>query len=164
MAEIANQEIDKVTQEDGGKPPQHKDIRSTPKGTVIGFSENFDENDPSFLEAEAAMIQWENATVKRYETYKMERIKLNVHIFVCIISQILLITLLFDDAWTAMNLRQVVNMNMDTGLLASKAICAIILHLAMLSNVTQGNDMMKYALNHQQRFLDYSVAFKIGLF
>ena len=86
LAEFNNQEIDAVTQEDMGKPPQHKDVQMTPRGTVIGFTEDFDENDPSFLEGEAEMIRWENATMKRYETYKMERTKLNVHIFVCIFS------------------------------------------------------------------------------
>ena len=33
----------------------------------------------------------------------------------------------------------------------------------MQSNVTQGNEMMKYALNHRHRFLNYSNAFQLGL-
>ena len=94
VAMLQNQEIDAVTQEDKGKPPQHEHIIATPKGTVVGFSEEFDENDPSFLEGEAARIKWENATLKRYETYKMERTKLNIHIVVCIFSQVLLCYLL----------------------------------------------------------------------
>ena len=95
---LQNQEIDAVTQEDKGKPPQHHHIIATPKGTVVGFSEDFDENDPSFLESEAARIKWEDATLKRYETYKMERTKLNIHIAVCIFSQIMLCYMLYRES------------------------------------------------------------------
>ena len=136
LAELNNQEIDAVTQEDQGKPPEQVGTRSTPRGTIIGFTEDFDENDPRFLEAEAAMISWEKATIKRYETYKMERTKLHIHIFVCIFSQILLITLLFNDAVGSFNIREIVLENTDTSLLISKGICSFILHLTMLKNVT----------------------------
>ena len=54
--------------------------------------------------------------------------------------------------------------NTDLSLLASKGICGIILHLTMLSSMTQGNEMMKYALNHPNRFLEYHTAFQIGMF
>ena len=148
MAELNNEEIDAVTQEDGGRPPQPKDVRMTPKGTVIGFSDDFDENDPSFLEGEAEMIRWENRTMKRYETYKMERTKLNVHIFVCIFSQMILIVMLFDDSWSSFDLRETVMGNTDMSLLTAKGICSIILHLCMFKTVVQGCEMMKYALNH----------------
>jgi hypothetical protein len=58
---------------------------------------------------------------------------------------------------------EIVMMNIDLNLLLAKGICGIILHLAMQSNMTQGNDMMKYALNHHMRFLNYSNAFFIGV-
>lgn len=32
--------------------------------------EFIDENDPSFLETEAAMVKWEQVTLKRYEVWK----------------------------------------------------------------------------------------------
>lgn len=154
MAELKNEEIDFVTQEDQGKPPELKNVRTTPRGSIIGL-ENFDENDPSFLENEAEMIKWENSTIKRYESWKQERIRLIVHVFVTQVSQILMIYLLFMGVSDQFNLHNVVVMNIDLGLIASKGICAMILHLAMLSNMTQGNEMMKYALNHHMRFLSY---------
>lgn len=39
----------------------------------------------------------------------------------------------------------------------------MILHLAMQSGVKQGNEMMKYALNHPDKFLNWSIAVKLGL-
>ena len=54
-------------------------------------------------------------------------------------------------------------LNIDLTLLISKGICGMILHLAMQSNVDQGNEMMKFALNHSDLFLNYTIAFKIGL-
>lgn len=94
MAELKNTEIDFVTQDDQGKPPEIVEVATTPRGSVIGPI-NFDENDQSFLKNEAAMIKWEEATLKRYETYKQERIRLLVHVFVTQASQIMLIYLLF---------------------------------------------------------------------
>ena len=148
LAELNNSEIDAVTQEDKGLPPVCKNVRSTPRGTIIGFTEDFDENDPSFLEAEAAMIKWENETVKRYETWMQERTRLHIHITVCVFSQVLLISMLFNDTRLTFNMRETVLINTDIGILTAKGICSFILHLAMQQNVTQGNEMMKYALNH----------------
>lgn len=126
--------------------------------------EFIDENDPSFLETEAAMVKWEQVTLKRYEVWKQERIKLLVHVFVCSASQIILITLLFRETAETLDLRSVVHSNVSLGLLTAKGICAMILHLAMQSGVKQGNEMMKYALNHQDKFLNWSIAVKLGLF
>lgn len=67
---------------------------TTPRGTVIGI-QTFDENDPSFLENEAKMLKWEQETVKRYETWQNERVRINVHVFVTAASQLLLIIMLF---------------------------------------------------------------------
>ena len=53
--------------------------------------------------------------------------------------------------------------NINMGLLTSKGICALVLHLAMQKNLMQGNDMMKYALNHDKRFLNPANAFTLGL-
>ena len=86
-------------------------MRSTPRGTIIGFNEDFDENDPSFLEDEAAMIEWEKKTVKRYETWVQERTKLHVHIAICFFSQTVLIALLFIESTNDWNLRDTVLKN-----------------------------------------------------
>ena len=104
LAALNNEEIDAILIEDGGKPPQIKNTLTTPKGTFAGFSENFDENDPSFLETEAAMLKWEEATMKRYETWKQERNRLMVHVFVCMASQVLLLLLLFHETEADFNL------------------------------------------------------------
>ena len=102
----------------------------TPRGTVTGI-ELMDDNDPSFLENEAAMVEWEKKTVKRYETWKQERIRLKVHVFICMISQIFLLVLLFKEAKADFNLKATVLLNIEMSLLASKCICSIILHLIM---------------------------------
>lgn len=109
------------------------------------------------------MIRWEEATIKRYETWKQERIRLLVHVFVTQVSQILLISLLFRGVSRSFNLQNIVIANIDLGLIASKGICGIVLHLAMSSNMTQGNEMMKYALNHHMRFLSFTNAFWLGV-
>ena len=54
--------------------------------------------------------------------------------------------------------------NVNLNLLAAKGICAVILHMAMYVNVQQGLSMMKYALNHEKRFLNYFNAARLGLF
>ncbi len=61
----------------------------------------------------------------------------------------ILIALLFRDAIESLDMRAVVKSNISLKLLTVKAICALILHLAMQTGVHQGNEMMKYALNHQ---------------
>lgn len=33
----------------------------------------------------------------------------------------------------------------------------------MNGRISQGNDMMKYALNHPVKFLNYTIGFKLGL-
>jgi len=45
-----------------------------------------DPNDLNFLEAEAAIAKWEDETLRRYEVWKQERIKLIVHVFICTTS------------------------------------------------------------------------------
>ena len=71
--------------------------------------------------------------------------------------------MLFKECFDSVNMGQIVLLNIDLTLLISKGICAMILHLAMQSNVDQGNEMMKFALNHPGLFLNYTIAFKIGL-
>ena len=77
---------------------------TTPRGTVIGF-ENWDENDPSFLENEAEMQQWEQKTMKRYETFKNERVLLDIHVFVTSVSQIIILYLLFKESRETLNFK-----------------------------------------------------------
>ena len=93
--------------------------------------------------------------MKRYETWKQERIRLTVHVFVTGVSQVLIIFLLFMGVNDEFNFDNIVIMNIDLRLLSAKGICAIILHMTMRTNITQGNEMMKYALNHHTRFLYY---------
>ena len=136
IAELRNEQIDSVTLEDGGRPPTSEAELTTPRGTVIGIAENFDENDPSFLENEAAMLEWEKTTVKRYEGWKQERTRMQVHVFVCMFSQIFLIAMLFKECFDSVNTKQVVMLNIDLTLLTAKGICAMILHLDMQGNVS----------------------------
>ena len=70
ISELKNELIDSETLEDGGKPPSSEAELTTPRGTFVGLADEFDENDPSFLENEAAMLEWEKTTVKRYEGWK----------------------------------------------------------------------------------------------
>ena len=109
------------------------------------------------------MHEWEQNTLKRYELWKNERTKLNVHVFVCSVAQLILITLLFTEAYDDMQFSKVVVENADLGLLTAKAICSTILHCSMNGRISQGCDMMKYALNHHMKFLNYSTAFELGL-
>ena len=104
VSELTNEEIDLYTQEDEGKPPQKDNVRQTPRGTVVGL-DNCEEDEASFLEQEAEMLKWEAATVKRYETYKQERIRLTVHVFVTMVCQLLIVYLLFKQAFADFDLR-----------------------------------------------------------
>ena len=54
------------------------------------------------------MLKWEEATMKRYETWKQERNRLMVHVFVCMASQVLLLFLLFHETEADFNLRSTV--------------------------------------------------------
>lgn len=108
-------------------------------------------------------MKWEEETMKRYETWKQERSRLYVHVFITGMSQIMLIVFLFQGASIEFNMNDIVMKNMNLNLLLAKGICGVVLHLAMQSNMTQGNEMMKYALNHHMRFLNYSNAFFIGV-
>mmetsp|Transcript_10358 Transcript_10358/g.14003 ORF Transcript_10358/g.14003 Transcript_10358/m.14003 type:complete len:86 (-) Transcript_10358:31-288(-) len=62
-----------------------------------------------------------------------------------------------------MDIKKVIVENVNIGLLTSKVICGTILHCAMNGRIMQGNQMMKYALNHHMKFLNYPIAFKLGL-
>ena len=101
------------------------------------------------------MLKWEEATMKRYETWKQERNRLMVHVFVCMLSQVIILYLLFQETKANFNWKAIVLSNASLNLLLAKVICAMILHLAMQKNVTQGNEMMKFALNHPHKFLWY---------
>ena len=151
-----------MTEKEEAKPPPSVTVEQTPRGSLMPI-DFVDTDDPSFLETEAAVNRWEQGTFKRYELWKIERTKLNVHVFICSVAQLLLISLLFIEAYNDMDLKKVIKENLEIKLLAAKAICAMILHCSMNGRISQGNDMMKYALNHHMKFLNYSIAFKLGL-
>jgi len=109
------------------------------------------------------MNRWEQGTLKRYELWKQERTKLNVHVFVCVVAQLFLVCMLFLEAWADISMKKVILENAELGLLTAKAICSTIIHCSMNGRISQGNEMMKYALNHHMKFLNYSIAFKLGL-
>ena len=136
IAELNNELIDEVTLGDSVKMPEGREkLRTTPKGTVIGVElgdgEEDDVDEQGHLENEAAILKWEEATLVRYEGWKQERIRLHVHVFICSASQIILIVLLFGDAAKNFDFKAVVKSNVKMSLLTAKAICAMILHLAM---------------------------------
>lgn len=46
----------------------------------------------------------------------------------------------------------------------ARFICAVILHLSLTDEVTDGLKMMKYAVNHDYRFNNYIIAYISGFF
>jgi len=60
-------------------------VQQTPRGSLMPL-DFVDENDASFLEQEVELTRWEQETLKRYETWRIERVKLNVHVFVCSVA------------------------------------------------------------------------------
>ena len=78
---------------------------------MLGYAEDIDDYDPSFLEQEAALLKWEEDTMKRYEVWRDERTILNVHVFICSVSQIILIYLLFMETIASFDLSQIVEGN-----------------------------------------------------
>ena len=78
---------------------------------MLGYAEDIDDYDPSFLEQEAALLKWEEDTMNRYEVWRDERTILNVHVFICSVSQIILIYLLFMETIASFDLSQIVEGN-----------------------------------------------------
>jgi len=51
----------------------------------------------------------------------------------------------------------------NVGLTISRLICALILHLSLQAELTQGLNLMKFALNHSHLFQSYKMAYFSGL-
>ena len=52
----------------------------------------------------------------------------------------------------------------DVTVIFTRFVCATILHLSVVSEVLEGLQMMKYAMNHRHKFQRYFWAFFIGAF
>ena len=47
-------------------------------------------------------------------------------------------------------------------LVFARFICGIVLHVSLTAELQQGMNMMKYAVNHPWKFVDYRVAYFTG--
>lgn len=58
---------------------------------------------------------------------------------------------------------EVIVTRVSVAIVFARFICATILHLSLVDEVSHGLDMMKYSVNHSYKFVHYSMAFASGL-
>lgn len=86
-----------------------------------------------------------------------------VHVILTFVLQFVLVIMTFNELVTNCNYSQIIISPVNVFILFARFICATILHLSLVDEVSAGLEMMKYAVNHRYKFENYQVAYLAGL-
>lgn len=103
--------------------------------------------------------------VKIYEERNISKNIIFIHVFITAFCQGVLVSLLFVDVIGSDMIDIKENFGTLTeslGIIMARFICTIVLHLSQQDEVKRGLDLMKYALNHRNKFSSYKNAALMG--
>lgn len=97
-----------------------------------------------------------------FEIKKQKRLNIAVHVILTFVLQFTLILMTFNELATNCNYSQIIIGPVNIFIMFARFICATILHLSCVDEVHAGMEMMKFAVNHNYRFVHFSVAWLSG--
>jgi len=97
-----------------------------------------------------------------FEIKKQKRLNITVHVFLTFALQFTLVIMTFAELATNCTYTQVIISQVSIFIMYARFICATILHLSCVDEISAGLEMMKYAVNHPYKFENFSVAWMSG--
>lgn len=98
-----------------------------------------------------------------FEIRKHKRIDIAVHVILTFVLQFTLIVMTFIELFTNCNYNQVIIGDVEIFIMFARFICATILHLSCVDEVSSGLNMMKFAVNHSYKFNSFAFAYICGM-
>jgi hypothetical protein len=102
-------------------------------------------------------------SLRKFEIKKQKRMNIAVHVFLTFILQFTLVIMTFSELFNNCAYYEIVVTRVGVPIIFARFICATILHLSLVDEVSHGLDMMKFAVNHSYQFQHYTLAFASGL-
>jgi len=97
-----------------------------------------------------------------FEIKKQKRLNITVHVILTFALQFTLVVMTFAELATNCTYTQVIISQVSIFIMFARFICATILHLSCVDEISAGLEMMKYAVNHPYKFEHFSVAWMSG--
>lgn len=97
-----------------------------------------------------------------FEIKKQKRLNITVHVILTFVLQFTLILMTFKELVTNCQYSQIIIGYVSVFIMFARFICATILHLSCVDEVSAGLEMMKYAVNHPYKFEHFSIAWLSG--
>ena len=171
---LRNEIVDEaILQEEANHPQSADTVKQaikTPKGDGKQLLhhqqfEDHDEFDSQIYEDEQRHQEWEAKMLKIYEERNLGRTTILIHVLITAFCQCVLVILLFQDV-VGFNMVKIKSnygvLTQDVSIIAARFICTLILHLSLQDEVAKGLELMKYAVNNRNSFLNYKKAFTMG--
>ena len=92
-----------------------------------------------------------------------KRVNIFMNATVCFICQLLLVCLILFQIIT-LDWKDFTVYEQHSMMIVARFVCAIILHLALIDELSAGLDKMKFACNHKRDFVEWKLAYAAGFF
>lgn len=99
-----------------------------------------------------------------YEIKKQKRLNIFTHVVLTFVLQMTLIMMTFYELVNNCQYSQIIIGPVGTFIMFARFICATILHLSLIEEVSIGLNMMKFAVNHNYKFERFALAWCSGFF